>query len=245
MTLFLIIIFTLVGSVLSLIGGVLLLLRKKWTKDFAAKLVNFSAGVLLTTAFLHLFPEAHHQAGEKDIFLPAFVAMVLFFFLERFLFWFHHHHDSHGIKPSVYLIILGDTVHNFIDGIAIAVTFLVSIPLGITTSIAVAVHEIPQEIADFTILLSQGLSKKKTLIFNFISSLAALIGAILAFSFSALLKEQIYLIISFTAGMFTYIAAADLIPELHRDYEKQSNWQQSIFFLLGIATVVLLGKVVG
>ena len=245
MTLTYILLATLLGSILSLVGGLFLLSKKKFSEELSTKLVSFSAGVLLATAFTDLFPEALHEAGENDIFMPALAAIVLFFFLERFLFWFHHHHHTHGMKPSLMLIVVGDTVHNFIDGVAIAASFLVSIPLGITTTIAVIAHEVPQEIADFSLFISQGISKKRTILINLISATAAVVGAIITYYFSEQIEGSLYAIIAFTAGMFTYIAAADLIPELHKDFHKQRNWPQTLYFVGGIAIVIILGSIIG
>ena len=161
-----IVVLTSVGSVLSLLGGFVLLIGKTRDESFVLKLTSFAAGVLLATAFLDLFPEALESSlkrGGGDIFLPALGGIILFFLLERTLFWFHHHHAAHGIKPTIWMVTLGDGVHNFIDGVAIAATFLINPTIGLTTALAVAAHEIPQEIADFSILLSRGLSKKQAI----------------------------------------------------------------------------------
>ena len=173
--------------------------------------------------------------------------MVAFFILERFLFWFHHHHETNKeIRPSILLITLGDSIHNFIDGIAIASAFLISFPLGVTTAIAVAAHEIPQEIADFTVLLSQKVSKFRTLAFNGLSALTSLAGALLAYFLSNQIIPYLPYIISFTAGMFIYIAASDLIPELHKSSIKNTNaWHQTGMLLFGIFLVVIAKTLIG
>src|SRR3990170_5825459 len=175
-----IIVFTLIGSILSLFGSLFLLLKQKITQDFSQKLISFAAGALIATAFLDLLPEASELKDGSAIFLFALLGFVSFFFAEKYIRLFHYHH-GHGEKPSTFLVLIGDGVHNFVDGVKIAVAFLASIPLGITTTIAVAAHEIPQEIADMGVLLANGLSKTKALFYNFLSALTALTGAILAF----------------------------------------------------------------
>ena len=237
-----IVIFTVIGSILSLIGGILLLLKKNLSETFILDLTSFAAGVLLATAFIDLFPEAMEKSGNTiKIFTYALSGMVVFFILERFLFWFHHHHETvKEITPSILLITLGDSIHNFIDGVAIASSFLVSFPLGLSTAIAVAAHEIPQEIADFSVLLSQKLSKLKTLAFNGLSALTSLAGAILTFYLSDQITSFLPFIIAFTAGMFIYIASSDLIPELHKSSIKKTNaWHQTAMLLFGIFLVVV------
>lgn len=243
--LLLIIIFTSIGSIFSLIGGLFLLSHKNFSKSLNLKLTSFAAGVLLATAFLDLFPEALERAGGGNVFIPALAGMVGFFLLERFL-WFHHHHEAHSdARPSAYLVIVGDTTHNFIDGIVIAAAFLTSVPLGITTAVAVAAHEVPQEIADFSILLSQGFSKRKVLYINLLSSLFALVGAVITYFVAVSIEQYLPTIIAFTAGMFVYIASSDLIPELHRSGEKYQTISQVVAFLFGIILVGIISTTIG
>ncbi|HLL60136.1 MAG TPA: ZIP family metal transporter [Candidatus Nitrosocosmicus sp.] len=250
MLLFLIILFTLIGSLFSLIGGLLLLIYKSWNESFSIKLVSFAAGVLLTTAFFDLLPEALEESNNNpNIFGIIFLVIIAFFFLERSFFFFHHHHEDddhhHGMEPSVKLLLLGDTVHNFIDGIVIAASFLVSIPLGILTSLAVAAHEIPQEIADFSIMKSKGLKNSQAIKFNVFSALAALLGAVLTYLFAASIEGYIWILLAAAGGMFIYISTADLIPELHHAYKKNRSISQSMFFILGIVVTILFIKLVG
>lgn len=221
-------------SLISFSGGLLLIIKHA-TLDKTAYLVSFAAGVMLTVAFLDILPEAAESASEPlDIFLPTFLAIVMFFFLERFVLWFHHHDASHDDTPSLYLILIGDGLHNFIDGIAIAASFLSNPALGVTTTLAMAAHEIPQEIADFSVLISKGMKKTYALFVNFISALTALIGAVVGYFFLDNLQAMLPSFLAFTAGMFIYISCSDLIPELHKDFKKQKSWNQSIPFILGI-----------
>lgn len=243
-----IILLTLMGSVLSLFGGLILLLRKTWSVAFSLILTSFAAGVLLATAFLDLFPEASEhlaEIGGGDVFTPAFLGIVVFFLLERTLIWFHHHHGAHGVKPTVWTVTLGDGLHNFIDGIAIAAAFILDPVVGFTTALAVAAHEIPQEIADFSILLTQGLTKKTAIIFNVASALTALVGAIGMYYYSTVLEAYLGSIIAFTAGMFTYIALSDLIPELHHNQSKKDVLPHIVAFVVGVGIVVIVKSLIG
>jgi zinc and cadmium transporter len=243
-TLAYILLFTFLGSIAALIGGVILLSNEKFALKISHFLASFAAGVLLGTAFFDLLPEAMHE-GEGtgvDIFFYTLVGIVVFFLIERFIHWFHHHEEPHEhereSKSTVPLIIIGDTLHNFIDGIVIAATFLVSIPLGIVTALAVVAHEVPQEIGDFGLLLHKGLRRKKILMFNIISASASFLGAILTYILgSELVGKYIPVFLALTAGFFIYIASSDLIPEIH--YEKRRGFAviESLLLILGIVVI--------
>ena len=226
----------------------MLLFKKHLSETLILDLTSFAAGVLLSTAFIDLFPEALEKSSNPvKLFIYALGGMVVFFILERFLLWFHHHHETiKEVRPSVLLITIGDSIHNFIDGVAIASSFLVSFPLGVTTAIAVAAHEIPQEIADFSVLLGQKVTRLKTLAFNGLSALTSLLGAVITYYLSGQITVLLPFIIAFTAGMFIYIAASDLIPELHRSSIKKTNaWHQTATLLLGIMLVVVIKSLIG
>ncbi len=236
-----IIIATTIVSSISLTGVVLLVWRKILSEKLTLYLVGFSAGIMLATALLDLLPEAVREANGQNIFIPVLLGVVTFFFMERFIWWFHHHHnESHNIHPTTYLIIFGDSFHNILDGIAIAAAFLINPVVGITTTIAIIAHEIPQEIADFTILIHEGLSKGRALFFNFLSSLTALFGALIGYYFLSMIEKVIPLFVAFSAGMFIYISCSDLIPSLHVEFKKQRKWEQTIPFVLGIVLMYLL-----
>src|SRR3989338_35285 len=238
-----IILLTLLGSILSLSRGLLLLYRKTWNHNFSLFLTSFAAGVLLATAFLDLFPESlEHleETGGGDVFVPALLGIITFFLLERTLVWFHHHHDAHGVKPTIWMITIGDGVHNFIDGVAIAATFMVNPAIGVTTALAVAAHEIPQEIADFSVLLSHGLSRARAIVFNVGSALTAIVGAVGMYYFSDSLGNYLGQIMAFTAGMFSYIALSDLIPELHHTQNNKETLPQILAFLIGIGVMLMV-----
>lgn len=242
--------FTLIGSVFSLIGGIILLYREKTALKFSHFLAAFAAGTLLGTVFFDLLPEsvneAEHLVGkgllsdETNIFLFVLVGILGFFLLERFVHWFHHHqheYQEEKVKPTVPLIILGDSIHNFIDGVVIAATFLVSIPLGIVTTLAVAAHEIPQEIGDFGLLLHKGLKRKKVLLVNFFSALTAIAGALIAFWLGERVETILPILLAVTAGFFIYIAASDLIPEIHHENRKGFAAVETSLMFLGVATI--------
>nr|MCK4930304.1 ZIP family metal transporter [Nanoarchaeota archaeon] len=162
------------------------------------------------------------------------------FVLEKFLFWRHCHKEHCEVHTFTYLNLIGDGLHNFIDGAIIAASFLVDFSLGISTTLAVIFHEIPQEIGDFCILIYGGWERKKALIFNFISALMAVIGALAVYFFSNQISDLIPILLSFAAGGFIYIAASDLIPELHKEPNLKKSLVSFSFFLLGIVFMFLL-----
>lgn len=236
-----IILFTFIGSVLSLIGGVFLLWKQKTTERISHLLVSFAAGTLLGTAFFDLMPEAIGQSSPETVLLFTLLGFLAFFVMERFIHWMHHHpHEEEQSKPTVALIMFGDSIHNFIDGVAIAATFLVSIPLGIITAFAVGAHEIPQEIGDFAVMLKRGLKPSKVLWFNFFSALTAMAGAILMFVFRDNLNGMLPIFLSITAGFFIYISASDLIPEIHEKNKRGFALFETSFLLFGILAIWLL-----
>jgi zinc and cadmium transporter len=238
-----ILLFTFLGSVGALIGGLVLLSNQKFALKISHFLASFAAGVLLGTAFFDLLPEALHEGEESgvDIFFWALVGIIIFFLLERFIHWFHHHEEYHEhekeSKSTIPLIIISDTVHNFIDGIVIAATFLVNIPLGIVTALAVFAHEVPQEIGDFGLLLHKGLSRKKIIIVNILSAAVALLGAIGTFLLGNVLEGYIPIFLAITAGFFVYIAASDLIPEIHYEKRKGFAFIETVLLILGIVVI--------
>lgn len=236
-----IIFFSFIGSVVSLIGGIILLIKEKFAIKISHYLTSFAAGTLLGTAFFDLLPEAQEVAEGKEmnIFLWTLIGILSFFLLERFI----HHHDN-GRNPEdkksiVPLIIVGDTVHNFIDGVAIAATFLISIPLGIVTSLAVAAHEIPQEIGDFGLMLDKGVARKKVLLINFCSALAAMAGAILTFMAKDSIEGLLPIVLALTSGFFIYIAVANLIPEIHSREDRKIAFWETIMLFVGVLVIYL------
>lgn len=242
-----IILFTFIGSIGSLIGGLILLTKEKYAIKISHFLSAFAAGAMLATAFFDLLPEAmeeaEHIGGEVNIFLWTFLGFIIFFLLERSLHWYHHHQvddklgSRKGPKSIIPLVILGDSMHNFIDGVIIATTFIVSIPLGIVTSFAVAAHEIPQEIGDFGIMLKAGLKRAKVLWINIFSASVALLGAVLTYISGDSLEKFLPIFLSLAGGFFIYIAASDLIPEIHNEEKREVALIETFVLLLGAVVV--------
>ncbi|MGD9764201.1 MAG: ZIP family metal transporter [Candidatus Binatia bacterium] len=234
---------TVLVSAISLIGIVFFF--TKWSARRGMFFMSFAAGVLLATTFLNILPEAldrHEQSG--NVFTATLAAMAAFFVLERVLHATHDHQidESHAL-PSGYLILVGDTLHNFIDGIAIAATFLIDPALGITTTLAIAAHEIPQEIADYGVLISSRFSRRSALLLNTLSGLAAVAGAVTCGWFQGPVEQHLSWFMAATAGMFVYVAATDLMPELHHAGTRDA-WLGTISFFAGVLLIAAMGTLI-
>lgn len=248
MTLLFIVLSTVLISLVSFVGVLILFVKEKWLNRIILLLVAFSAGALLGAAFLDLLPESLREISNKDdilkVFLFALLGFLSFFILENFVHWHHHHSKEHPeIMPLSYLILISDSVHNFIDGIAIAASFVVSFPLGIATSLAVILHEIPQEIGDFGILIYGGIKKAKALFLNFISAVAAVFGGLTGFFLSEKIGESVIFLLPFAAGNFIYIACSDLIPEIKEKTPPKRTISYFFIFLLGLALMYALSLI--
>lgn len=237
---FILIFFSLVGGLFSLIGGLILLKQKKVTTSFINYVTPFAAGALLAAVFLDLLPEGVESEDPNLVFMATLLGILAFFIAERFLRWFHHHHAEEDKKsdPSTSLIIVGDTLHNALDGVAIAAAFLVSVPTGIVTTIAVAAHEIPQEIGDFGLLLSKGMKRHKVLLVNVFSALATTVAAVITYALGSDDKVPVGILLGLSAGFLLYIALSDVIPTIHQraDHSKLLQWQ-TIMLLIGVIVV--------
>lgn len=233
-------------SLIAFIGALTLFLKERILDKVLLFLVSFSAGALIGGAFLHLVPEAIEQVGiEGDSILSIFLYLLLgfciFFILEQFIKWHHHHAKHHPkIKPFSYLILVSDAVHNFIDGLIIAASFAVCGPVGLAAAVAVGVHEIPQEIGDFGVLVYGGFKKTRALLLNFLTAITVIFGGVVGFFLSGQIGVSIVYLLPFAAGNFIYIACSDLIPEI----KKQEGFKKSIthffVFLLGIGLMFLI-----
>ncbi len=202
-------------------------------------------------AFFHLIPEALHAFEHEGhgheavgaIFLYVVIGFCVFFVIEQFLHWHHHHYVDHECKacdqkkkkPLAYLILIGDGVHNLIDGVVIAASFMVSPFTGVITTIAVALHEIPQEIGDFGVLVHSGFTRKRALLFNFLSALAAVIGGVIGYFFLARIEGFMLVLLPVAAGGFLYLAASDLIPEIKHGDKTIRMLTNFGCFLFGLA----------
>ena len=228
---------------MSFVGVFALSLKIEKLKKITFLLVSLSAGTLLGGAFLHLIPEAIKETGLKDYFwLIILSGILLFFLMEKIICWRHCHvptsHDHP--HPLGKMNLIGDGFHNFLDGIIIAAAFLMDINLGIITTIAVVIHEIPQEIGDFGVLIHAGYTRAKALTLNFVIALFSLFGAVMTLLLSQFFENIIPFIIPLTAGGFIYIATADLIPELKKDVSPSKSILQFITILIGVGIMLLL-----
>jgi len=224
---------------LALVGVTTLALSDKTLHRLLLPLVALSAGSLLGGAFFHMIPESVEKIGEDiTVYIYVVAGFAFFLLLEQLLHWHHcHREESHCKKPQTYLILIGDGIHNFIGGIAVAGTFLIDIRLGISTWLAAAAHEIPQELGDFGVLVHGGWSRKKALLFNLLSASTFLLGGLLTYALS--FSDWIYFLIPFAAGNFIYIGASDLIPEVNKHESFLRNILHFCCFSIGI--LLLLG----
>lgn len=230
-------------SLLSLIGITTLSLKEKALKKIIFYLVAFAAGALLGDAFFHILPETAKTIGfETTTAMLVLSGIIVFFITEKILYWHHCHNPNprQHIHYYSYLNLIGDSIHNFIDGIIIAGSYLAGTAIGITTTIAVAVHEIAQEIGDFAILIHGGMTRKQAIIYNFLSALTAVIGAIIGLLLGAIMVNFTNYLLPFTAGAFIYIASTDLIPEIKKEEKTLTSIMQLICFLLGIGAMAML-----
>lgn len=241
MVLFWILASTFLVSLISLVGIVTLALKDNLLHKILFCLVGFSAGALIGGAFLHILPECLEHNSSTTVFSYLIAGIVVFFLMERYLHWRHCHADGGSCKihAFTYLNLVGDGFHNFIDGMVIAASFIVSWKLGLVTTLAIILHEIPQELGDFAVLIYGGFSKKKALLFNFATALMAVIGAIIGYFIADLSRGFANFILPFTAGGFIYIATSDLIPELHKENDLKRSTAAFMAFLLGILFMAL------
>lgn len=238
------------SGVVSLVGGIALLGRAEWVKKFSIHFVTFAAGALLATAFLDLLPEAFELEASRPrlLFFYVLAGLLAFFLLERLILKFHSHHyeegESHHHATPI-LMQVGDTVHNFIDGVVVAVSFLVNPALGIVTTLAVGSHELPQEIGDFSVMLHHGYRRRTVLLVNLFSSFASLLGAYLGYATRSVIEPYLPILLALAAGHFIYIAAADLIPEISANTHPDKSSHVIALLLAGVLAVWAFGRFLG
>ena len=245
MVLELIIAATVLVSLLSLVGLALFALSDKKIGLVMFLLVSFSTGAILGAGFFDLLPEAVEKIGTAVALQIAFIGIMVSFVIEKIIHWRHHHHLDHSHEgkrkhPLGLLTLVGDSIHNFLDGVTISAAFIASVPLGITATFAVVCHEIPHEIGNFTLLLYSGYSRKTALFFNFLTALTAVAGGLLFFFFSSAVQNFESIALAFAAGTFIYIAGADLIPELHKEKDVKNSVVQFSAIMIGAALVLLI-----
>lgn len=238
-------------ALIAFIGIFALALKEKLLNKILLSLVSLSAGALMGGAFLHLIPEALeksiHEASEHsangvmehieipgNIFIYVLVGFILFFIIEKVLHWRHCHKGKCDVHTFHYMNLVGDAVHNFIDGLILAASFVTSIELGFTTTIAIAAHEIPQEIGDFGVLIYGGFEKKKAIILNFMVALTIVFGGIVGYLISKSVETATTFLLPFAAGGFIYIAATDLVPEIKKELNMKKYMATLFMFILGI-----------
>lgn len=233
---------TIIMGVLSLVGAVTFILKKDFVDRILILLVGFSAGALIGGAFINILPETIKEFPSPYISFYTLIGFVCFFMLERYLHWRHCHDDACAVHAFTYLNLVGDGLHNFLDGLVIAVAFLTGTSLGIITTLAIVCHEIPHELGNFGVLVYGGFSKRRALTMNFIFSLTAVLGGLIGYFMGQFIQDLPLFLLPFTAGGFIYVAASDLIPELHNQPDiRRANWS-FLTFMLGIG-VMWLGRV--
>lgn len=270
-TFFWILLSTFLISLIAFGGVIILFLKDRILNKILLVLVSFASGVLLSTAFLHLLPEAIKEVGDGEeavfkIFLFLLLGFGTFYVLENFIGWHHHHAKEHPeihhsafcqsskdydqragnnceqyprggrAKPFAYLILISDSIHNFIDGLIVAASFLTSLPIGLATAIAVALHEIPQEIGDFGILVYGGVKKIKALLLNFLSASTIILGGLFGYFLSEKIGKEILFLLPFAAGSFIYISASDLIPQI----KEIKGFKKSVIYFLAFLTGIII-----
>lgn len=231
-------------SLISFVGAITLFIKEEALKKLLLFFVAFSTGALVGDAFLHLLPETVERTGSLTLSdSMSILAGILFFFvLEKFLHWRHCHDiecEEHP-KHLGLLNLVGDGFHNLIDGVLVGASFLVSVPLGITTTAAVALHEIPQELGDFGILLHSGFSKRRAIFYNLISGSIAIAGGVITYFIGQGAEDLVALVVPLTIGGFIYIALSGLVPELHKEERWQLSLWQFVSIVLGIGVMTLL-----
>jgi len=227
---------SIVVSLISFVGVISLLLKENLLNKILLLLISFSAGALIGGAFLHLIPEAVEKSGHSsEVYLFVIVGFILFFVLEKYLHWRHCHKGKCEIHMFTYINLVGDGVHNFIDGLIIGSSFVVNVNFGLTTTFAIIMHEIPQEIGDFGVLVYGGLNKNKALFYNFLSALTAVLGTVIGYALANTSDVFLKLLMPVAAGGFIYIASCDLIPELHKEQNLKKATLSMAVFILGVA----------
>ena len=235
-----IIVSTFLVSLISLIGIFTLSLKKKLLNKIVLYLVALSAGALISAVFVHLLPEAVAEFSNSPIFDFVLVGFILFFLMEKVLHWRHCHDLECKVHTFAYVNLIGDAVHNFTDGLIIAAAFLVNVQLGLITLFAIALHEIPQEIGDFGVLIYAGFARRKALFYNFLVALTVVLGGVVGYFASSLFDFVLPFLIPFAAGGFLYISASDLIPEIRKEVSVKKSLLTFVVFLAGMLLMKLV-----
>jgi len=225
---------TFLVSLISLIGLITLKIEDKLLKEISLILVSLSAGALMGGAFFHLIPEAIEQTNNTGLLSYVVLGFITFFILEKVVQWQHCHDPHCDIHSFTYMNLIGDLLHKFIDGLVIAGSFIIDFNLGITTTIAVILHEIPQEMGEFGVLIRGGFSKYKAISLSFLVGLGAILGGTMGYFLSGTISDVIVLLLPFAAGGFIYISSSDLIPEIRKTEKLKESFWTFIVFVLGL-----------
>lgn len=234
------------GSIAGLFGGIILLTNKRWGRFLAVHAVAFAAGVLLTVSLLDLLPESLELLGGEVVFPIILATIVVSFLLEQFLIHFHHHREYQRTQlgTAIPLVLIGDSLHNFLDGVVIAASFLIEPRLGFLVALATFLHELPQEVGDFGILLAAGWKKIHIIGFNLLTALTTFIGAGMTLLFAGGAEESTSWLVAVAAGLFFYIALTDLLPQIGAR-AKDVLWHQSLLFLAGVGLMAVVTNFLG
>ena len=227
-------------SLISLVGVFTLALREKYLEKILLTLVALASGALMGGAFLHLLPEAIEKVDARSVFFWVLVAFIIFFIVEKVFQWRHCHEEKCDVHTFGHMTLLGDGLHNLIDGLIIAAAFVESTGLGLVVTAVVVLHEVPQEIGDFGTLLYSGFKKKKALLMNFLSAVAAVAGGVIGYFWANASDNFINILLPFAAGGFIYIAASDLLPEIRKTTKVKESIGTLAMFILGIAIIYLM-----
>ncbi len=234
---------TLIVSLGSFLGLFTLSINHKKLEKFIFFAISLSTGALLGGALMHLLPEAAEYLDPTQVYTTVLIAIVTFFLIEKLLHWHHCHNGECEVHTFAHMSLLGDAIHNFIDGLIIASTFMIDFHLGVVSTLAIALHEIPQEIGDFGVLLHAGYSRKKALLANFSVALMAMLGGFVGYFLNDTFQNFISYIIPFTAGGFIYIAVSDLMPEVREESNLKKSLMSFLIILLGILLVKSIGGI--
>lgn len=231
-------------SLVSLVGVFTLGIKEDLLRRILHYLISFSAGALLGDVFIHVLPEISQKGFTPLVGIYFLIGIVIFFLLEKSILWYHTHDDEdheHAKNSFIWVSIIGDSLHNFTDGLVIAASFLVSIPLGIAATLAVVFHEIPHEIGHFAILIHGGWSKGKALLYNFGSALTSVLGALIVLVIARDFDAP-QLLLALAGASFIYLSMSDIIPELHKERSVVKSIWQIVWFIFGVAIMALLLK---
>ncbi|MCX6710207.1 MAG: ZIP family metal transporter [Candidatus Woesearchaeota archaeon] len=235
---------TVIDGLLAFVGIFTFFMKKKTLKSTIFSLVAFSAGALMAGGLFHMLLEGLEKMKAELALSLFLLGFLIFFAIERVLKWRHCHEEHCDVHPMTSLVVIGDSVHNIVDGLVVAAAFIVSVRFGIITSLMLYLHEIPQELGNFSIMVYGGEKRKKALLYNFLAQLTCIIGGIIGYFFSAGSSFSTYML-PIAAGGFIYISASDLIPELHKEADLKKSMLAFGMFVIGmafmLATKFLLG----